>query len=149
MKGSMKSILGVALGAMIALGTIAPSLTAGSSAEGRFKLAFDAQLGEKMALPTGDYTFVIDRSAGSYGTISVYRGNQVVGMALPQTFDRYEKQGEKPVLVCIRHDGKVTVRALRLPNVGTFYFSLPKDLKAIAAQQPQLLETVSVEVTGE
>jgi hypothetical protein len=149
MKGSMKSILGVALGAVLAFGAIAPSLPAGPSAEGRFKLAFDAQLGEKMALPTGDYTFVIDRSAGSNGTISVYRGNQVVGMALPQTFDRFENQGEKPVLVCIRHDGKVTVRALRLPNVGTFYFSLPKDLKVIAAQQPQLLETVSIEVSGE
>jgi hypothetical protein len=149
MMGSMKSILAVALGAVIAFGAIAPSLPAASSSEGRFKLAFDAQLGEKMALPTGDYTFVIDRSAGSHGTVYVYRANQVVGMALPQTFDRYEKQGEKPVLVCIRHGGKVTVRALRLPNVGTFYFSLPKDLKVIAAQQPQLLETVSVELSGE
>jgi hypothetical protein len=41
------------------------------------------------------------------------------------------------------------VRALRLPHVGTFYFPLAKDLSVLAAQQPQLIETVSVEVSGD
>ncbi|MGA9630369.1 MAG: hypothetical protein WA369_09770 [Candidatus Acidiferrales bacterium] len=56
---------------------------------------------------------------------------------------------DAPELVCIRHDGKVSVRALKLPRVGTFYFALPKDLKALVAQQPQLIETVQVEARGE
>jgi hypothetical protein len=149
MKDIRKRVSGMLLSAVIAIGMIAPGLQAWPSAAGKFKLPFDVQLGEKMALPTGDYTFLIDRSAGSNGTILVYRGNQVVGMALPQTVDRDEKQGDKPVLVCIRHDGKVTVRALRLPQVGTFYFPLPKDLKVLVAQQPQLIETVSIQVSGE
>jgi|SRR5271154_593369 hypothetical protein len=149
MKGSTKSILGIALSAIIAFGAIAPGLHAWPTAEGRFKLAFGVQVGDKMALPTGDYTFSVDRSAGSYGTISVYQGDQAVGTVLPQTFDSRQGQGEKPELVCIRHDGKVTVRALQLPTVGTFYFPLPKDLKVLMAQQPQLIQTVSVEISGE
>jgi hypothetical protein len=56
---------------------------------------------------------------------------------------------DSPVLICIRHDGNVSVRALRLPNVGTFYFSLPKDLQTLIARQPELIETVSLEVSGD
>jgi hypothetical protein len=149
MKDIWKRVSGVVLSTVMAFGMIAPGLQASPSEAGSFKLPFDVQLGSKMALPTGDYTFSIDRSASSYGTILVYRGTQAVGMALPQRLERNEKPGEKPALVCIRHDGKVTVRALRLPNVGTFYFSLPNDLKMLAAQQPQLIETVSIQVTGE
>jgi len=52
-------------------------------------------------------------------------------------------------LVCIRQHGNVTVRALRLPHVGTFYFSLPKQLTVLVAQQPELIETVSVEVSAD
>jgi hypothetical protein len=148
MNVSRKSILGVALAAVIVLGAIAPSLRAWPFADGRFKLAFDAQLGETIALPTGDYTFSVDRSGGSYGTISVYRGGEAVATVLPQTVDS-KVQNEKPELVCIRHDGKVTVRALSLPNVGTFYFAVPKDLKMLAAKQPELVEMVPVEVRGE
>jgi len=149
MKDTWKRLAGVVLSAVVAFGVIAPGLQAFPSAEGRFKLAFDVQLGDRMALPAGAYTFSVDRHAGSYGTIAVYRGNQVVGTVLPQVFDRRESQDTKPELVCIRHDGKVTVQALRLPEVGTFYFSLPKELKVLEAQQPELIETLSVKVSGE
>jgi hypothetical protein len=33
-----------------------------------------------------------------------------------------------------------------MPNVGTFYFSLPKDLKKLIAQNPELIETVLVQM---
>jgi hypothetical protein len=41
----------------------------------------------------------------------------------------------------------VTIRALRLPNVGTFYFALPKEVKDLVAQQSRSVESVTVEVT--
>jgi hypothetical protein len=148
MKGSSKSILWIALGAVIAIAAIMPGLQAGPATTGRFKLPFDAQVG-KTALPTGDYTFSVDRSAGSYGVVYVYREGQAMGIAVPQTLDRFEGQGMNAELLCVRHDGKVTVRALRLPNFGTYYFQMPKSMKTLVAQQPQLIETVPVQVSGE
>ena len=148
MKGSSKGILWVALAALIAIGAIAPGLQAGPSGEGRFKLPFDAQVG-KMTLPTGDYTFSVDRNAGSHGLIRVYRGTESVGIMVPQELDTYHGQSQNSALLCIRHDGKVTIRAFRLPGVGTYYFQLPKDLKTLVAQQPQMIETVPVQVSGE
>ena len=145
MKVSKKGILWVALSAVIAIGAIVPGLKAGPSAEGRFKLPFDAQAG-KMTLQTGAYTFSVDRAAGSYGLVRVYRGTESVGIMVPQELDSFHGQSQNAALLCIRHDGKVTVRALRLPNVGTYYFQMPKDLKTLVAQQPELIETVPVQV---
>ncbi len=147
MKGSWKRVSEVVLMAVIAFAMMAPGLQAGATAAGKFKLPFDAQLG-KMALPTGDYTFRIDRASVN-GEVVVYRENRPMGFLYPQVFDGNANQSKVPVLVCIRHDGNVTVRALRLPGVGTFYFSLPKELNALVAQQPQLIETISVEVSGD
>jgi hypothetical protein len=148
MKGSRKGILWAALAAVIAIAAIVPGLQAGPSADGRFKLPFDAQVG-KMTLSTGDYTFSVDRNAGSYGLVRVYRGTESVGIMVPQELDYYHGQGQNSALLCIRHDGKVTIRAMRLPNIGTYYFQLPKDLKTLVAQQPQMIETVPVQVSGE
>ncbi len=148
MNVSSKSILWGALGAVIAIAAIMPGLQAGPATAGRFKMPFDAQLG-RMALPTGDYTFSVDRSAGSYGLISVYRGTESIGILVPQTLDSYHGQGQSPALLCIRHDGKLTVRALRLPSVGTYYFQMPKELQRLVAQQPRLIETVPVRMSGE
>ena len=100
----------------------------------------------KTALPRGDYTFSLDRSAGSYGTIVIYRDNQALAMAVPETLDRYDRQGVHPELLFVRHDGRVILRALRMPNFGTFYFSIPKDLKKFVEQEPQLIETVPVQM---
>ncbi len=148
MKVSRKSILWGALGAVIAIAAIMPGLQAGPAMVGRFKLQFDAQVG-KTALPMGDYMFSVDRTAGSYGLIGVYRGTESVGILVPQELDTYRGQGQSPALLCIRHDGKVTVRALRLPGIGTYYFQMPKDLQKLVAQQPKLIETVPVQVSGE
>jgi hypothetical protein len=101
-----------------------------------------------MALPTGDYTFSV-QDASLNGNIYVYRGGHAVGMLHAQMFKDNENRSKSPVLICIRHDGNVSVRALRLPNVGTFYFSLPKDLKMLIVRQPELIETVFVEVSGD
>jgi hypothetical protein len=148
MKGSRKGILWAALVAVVAIGAIVPGLHAGPFGEGRFKLPFDAQVGQ-MTLSTGDYAFSVDRNAGSFGLIRVYRGTESVGIMVPQELDTYHGQSQNSALLCIRHDGKVTIRALRLPNIGTYYFQLPKDLKTLVAQQPQMIETVSVQVSGE
>lgn len=147
MKGSRKSILGLALGVVIAIAAIMPGLQAGPATTGQFKLTFDAQVG-KMALPTGDYTFSVDRSAGSFGVVYVYREGKAVGIAVPQVLD-HQGQGMNAELLCVRHDGKVTVRGLRLPSLGTYYFQMPKNMKTLVAQQPQLIETVPVQVSGE
>lgn len=147
MKDSRNRGLGLVLIAVIAIGMIAPGLQAGPAFAARFKLPFDAHLG-KIALPTGDYSFSLDHATLN-GVIRFYQGNQAVGLARAQVFDSHQGQGQNPVLICIRHDRNVTVRALRLPNVGTFYFPLPKELQGLMANQPQLIETVSVEVRGE
>lgn len=148
MKGFGRSMLLVAISAAIAIGMSASRSQAGQTSVGTFQLAFDVQVGNK-TLPTGDYSFSFDRSEGSYGVVHLYRGTQSVGMMLPQMLDGDKGQGDKPVLVGIRHDGKVAVRALRLPQVGTLYFPLPKDLKTLVAQQPELIQTVSIQVSGE
>ena len=148
MKASRKGILWVALAAVIAVGGIVPRLQAEPSSVARFTLPFDAQW-SGTSLAKGDYTISLDHTLGSYGAIVVHRGNEVVGMALPQTLDSQEGRSLSPALLCIHHDGKVTVRALRLPNVGTFYFSMPKNLQTLVAQQPQLIETVPVQLSGE
>jgi hypothetical protein len=145
MNGSWKRV-GFVLVAVIAVAMNAPGLHAGPSATIAFKLPFDAQL-DRMALPTGDYTLSIDEMAKN-GIIHVYRGVHPVGVLLPQRFETRENQSKNAKLICIRRDGNVAVRALQLPGFGTFYFQLPKELKTLVTQQPQLIETVTVAVTG-
>jgi hypothetical protein len=145
MKVARESALSIGFTAVIAITMLAPALRAELSNEGRFKLPFDAELG-KTALPRGDYTFSLDRSAGSYGTIVIYRDSQALAIAVPETLDRYDRQGVHPELLFLRHDGRVILRALRMPNLGTFYFPIPKDLKKFVEQEPQLIETVPVQM---
>jgi hypothetical protein len=147
MKVSWARVSGVVLVAVVVFGMVATALHAGPVSSGRFKLPFDAQL-EKMALPTGNYSYTVD-GLSLDGKIVVYHDNRAVGILRAQTFSENGSQSMNPALLCIRHDGKVTIRALRLPRVGTFYFSLPKELSVLMAQQPQLIETVSVEVSGD
>jgi len=147
MKAFWVRVAGVALIAVIAFGTIAPSLQAGLTVSGKFKLPFDARWGQEV-LPAGDYSFTVDGLSAN-GRIFVRRGTQTVEILLPQMFEDNDKQTLNPVLLGIRHDGNVTIRALRLPRLGTFYFWLPKELNVLVAKQPQLIETVSVEVSGD
>jgi hypothetical protein len=147
MKSSWKRIAGLVCAVAISVGLFVPGMSAGPSMERlKFNLPFDAKLGS-MALPKGDYTISV--SNHGTGAVSVTSGLQGVGMVFPQSFASQQDQTEKPTLVCVRHDGNVAVRALKLPNVGTYYFPLPKELKLISAKQPELIETVSVEVAGQ
>jgi hypothetical protein len=146
MKDIWKSTSAVVLSTMIAFALTALDLQA-RVAGGQFKLPFDAKWGE-VALPTGGYTFSIDHIA-SNGVFTIYRGSQALGFVRPEMLDDKENRSQSATLVCIRHDRKLTVRALRLPHRGTFYFPITKELSALVAQQPQLIETVSISVSGE
>jgi hypothetical protein len=144
MKGVGTWLSGIALIAAITFLAIAPGVHARPSSEFQMKLPFDAAWGQ-IALPTGDYWLSIDQFSAN-GRIFLYHGNQAVGIAHPQTFDGTETQGNEPKLICLRHDGKVSVRSLHVPGVGTFYFSLPKDLNKLLTQQPRSVETITVEM---
>lgn len=147
MNSVRKRISGVVLSAVIAFGMIAPSLQAGPvAASGQFKLPFSAQW-EKVGLQSGDYWFSVNHITVD-GVICVYHGTQAVGLVRPAEFDSSNNQSKNPELVLVRHDGKVAVRALSLPRVGTFYFSLPKDLKTLVAQGSQTIEIIHVPVSG-
>ena len=146
MKGLRKKLAALAVIA-IGFGMSLPVSHAGSVARAKFKLPFDSSLG-KVALPTGDYELSVDH-LGMNGAVHIYHGTQTVATLLAQSFSSYDTQGEKPTLVFVRHDGKTALRALRFPQRGTFYFALPKELQNLSAKQPQLIETISVEVSAD
>jgi len=146
MRGSRNWIAGAVLLAVIALGAAAPGLHA-RPAGGRFNLPFDARWG-KSVLPTGEYSFSVEHVSLD-GAIFIAQGPLTIAVVHAQGFNDHENKSEKPELVCLRHDGKVTIRELRLPNVGTYYFALPKDMQSLVAQKSQSVETVTVEVRGE
>jgi len=147
MKISWKSVAGVAVVAALAFGAVAVRLSAKPAAGGSFNLPFDAQWGI-VSLPRADYTFAVDHIT-STGAIVVYREGRPVGIVRSQVLESAENKGETAELFCVRHEGKFSVRALKMPRVGTFYFPLPKGLTVMAAKQPELIETVSVQVSGE
>lgn len=147
MKRPWTKVLGIALGAVIAFAVIAPRLQAGPAVQGKFTLPFNAKWG-KISLPAGDYTLAINHY-NSMTTVVIARSGRNVGVTLPEIFDYTENKSKTAELVCIRHNGMVTVRELRVPQVGTYYFPLPKDLKLMAAQQPEMIETVPLQSLGE
>lgn len=147
MKSSWMKIAVLAFVLALAVGTIVGGMSADPSmAKATFQLPFQAKLGS-VVLPAGNYTISV--SNHGMGAVSVSSGIQGVGTVIPQSFEGHQNSAEKPTLICVRHDGNVAVRALKLPNVGTYYFPLPKELKVLSAQQPQLIETVSVELVGQ
>jgi hypothetical protein len=147
MKLSWKKVLGPALLAVVMFGVAAATLQARPASRGHFVLPYDVEWGT-VSLPAGDYTFAIDHVTSS-GTILLYRGTQAVGMVRSQVLDSDASQNKSSELLCVRHDGKVSVRALELPEVGTFYFALPKGMSTLVAKQPELMEAISVQVSGE
>jgi hypothetical protein len=147
MKGPWSRVLGIALGAVIACAVVAPRLHAGPEVQGKFTLPFNAKWG-KISLPAGDYTLAVNRN-NSMVTVVIAQSGRNVGVTLPEIFDYTENKSKTAELVCVRHNGMVTVRELRLPQIGTYYFPLPKELTMQAAQQPQMIETVAVQSVGE
>ena len=129
-------------------GMLSAGLQAEPSIGGKFKLPFDVKFGT-ITLPSGDYTFSLDHRGMVNSSFIVYRGVHAVGIVQPEQFNSNEMQNAAPVLICLRHGGNVTVRALKLPHVGTYYFPLSKDTKNVVAKnQPELLETVAIEISG-
>jgi hypothetical protein len=147
MLGPWKRVAVVTFVVAVALGTCLQAVHAGPVVTGNFKIPFDATLGTT-ALPTGDYSVSVSEFA-QQGTLTIYQGTKAVAMLRPQLFDSYENKGEKPVLIFVRHDGNTTLRAVRFPKAGTFYLPLPKELKTLVAQQPQLIETIAIQVSGD
>lgn len=147
MKGPWIKALGVALGAVIACAVVAPRLQARAAVQGKFTLTFDAKWG-KVSLPAGNYTLAINHYS-SMATVVISQSGRNVGIALPEIFDYTENKSKTAELVCIRHNGMVTIRELRVPQVGTYYFPLPKNLTLMAAQQPEMIETVPLQPVGE
>jgi hypothetical protein len=144
MKGPWIKVLGAVLVAVTACAVIAPRLQATTAVQGKFTLPFDAKWG-KVSLHAGDYKVAINNYS-SMATVVISQSGRNVGITLPEVFDYTENKSKTAELVCIRHNGIVTVRELRLPQVGTYYFPLPKELKVMAAQQPQMIETVSLQL---
>jgi hypothetical protein len=147
MTRSWKKTLGMVAMAVAVFALIAVNVQARPATHGHFELPYEVQWGS-VALPAGDYTFSIDHLTAS-GQILLYRGNQAAGIVRWQDMENDQKLGSAGELLCVRHDGRVTVRALELPDVGTLYFALPKGMKTLVAQQPELIEAVSVQVGGE
>lgn len=142
MLGPWKKVAAVAFVVAVAFGMCLPELHAGPVGTAIFKTPFDATLG-KTAMPTGEYSVSVSHFA-QQGILSIYQGTKLVAMVHPQVFDSYANKGEKPVMIFVRHDGIVALRAVRYPGAGTFYLPLSKEMKNLIAQQPQLIETVQV-----
>lgn len=147
MKSSWKRIVSLALVLAVALGMGLPKTQASSSAAGRFKLPFAANLGG-MSLAAGDYTYSVEQMSNA-GKITIYHDQQAVGMLHAQSFSIFEDKSQYPVLVFVRHDGNAVLHAFRFPGAGTFYFGLPKEMSTLIAQQPQLIETIQVQASGD
>jgi hypothetical protein len=146
MKSSWKKLATLVFVFALALGMSLPKSQAAASAAGRFKLPFAANLGD-ISLSAGDYTYSVEQMSNS-GLITIYHDRQALGMLRAQSFSSFDDKSQYPVLVFVRHDGNAILHAFRLPGNGTFYFALPKEMKTLIAQQPQLVETIQVQASG-
>jgi hypothetical protein len=148
MKSSWKkvAVFAFALAIVVGLG-LSRSQASSSVAEGKFKLPFQANLGG-MSLAAGVYTYSVEQMSNS-GKITIYQNNRAVGMLHAQSFTNFEDKSQYPVLVFVRHENNVMLRAFKFPRTGTFYFSLPKEMNTLIAQEPQLIETIQVQASGD
>jgi hypothetical protein len=148
MKSSWMKIATLVFVVAVVLGMSLPKSQASMSlANGKFTLPFAGKLGG-MSLPAGDYTYTVEGGKTEFGIITIYQNQKIMGMMLAQSFESHEDKSQYPVLVFVRHDGNSVLRAFRLPGTGTFYFTLPKEMKTLIAQQPQLIETIQVQASG-
>ena len=142
-KSMFQMISRVALVAFLGLAIVGPGAGAQTEAAGKFSLAFDARWGG-MALGAGDYTFSVE----GFRLLRVRQGQKELGVVLLQSYDGVKGRNEDASLICIRHDGTCDVRALTAPELGTFYFAVPKDAKILLAQQPELLQREPIQMAG-
>ncbi|HEY4740173.1 MAG TPA: hypothetical protein VIH76_06215 [Candidatus Acidoferrales bacterium] len=142
-KGLVQTISRMALMAFLGLAIVGPGAGAQTEAAGKFSLAFDARWGG-MALGPGEYTFSVEE----FRILRVQQGQKELGVVLLQSYDGVKGRNEDASLICIRHDGACAVRVLTTPDVGTFYFAVPKDERILVAKQPELLQRVAIQMAG-
>lgn len=111
-----------------------------------FTLSFDAQWG-LVKLSAGTYSFTLDDAIHAHQVI-LSQGTRYVGIVPYAEFSDEKKANLQPSLLCVRHDSTFSVRALRLPQLGTFYYSVPKDKNKTVAQSPELIQDVPVILGG-
>jgi hypothetical protein len=133
----------LALVAFLGLAIVGPGAGAQTESAGRFSLPFEARWGG-ISLGAGDYTFSVE----NFSIVRVRQGQKELGVVLLQSYDRAHGRNENASLICIRHDGTCAVWALTTPELGTFYFAVPKDARVMVAQQPELLQSVSIQIAG-
>ena len=142
-KSMFQMISRLALVAFLGLAIVGPGAGAQTESAGKFSLPFAARWGG-ISLGAGDYTFRVE----DLSVVRVWQGQRELGMVLLQSYDRVNGRNENASLICIRHDGTCAVRALTTPELGTFYFAVPKDARVLVAQQPELLQSVAIQVAG-
>ncbi len=138
-----KFLFGIAL--LVAI-FVAPARSQNYVKGGTFTLPFEARWGQVM-LPAGTYSFLL---AGGYNSqIIIQQGTRYRGIVPVFDFSgRDAKKLEHGSLLCVRHNATYSVRALNLPEKGTFYFPVSKDKNQTVAQAPELIQSVPVVVAG-
>ena len=112
-------------------------------ATGTFSLPFSAQWGG-LNLGPGTYSFAVNHGGNSY-VVHVQQGTRAVGMVMTSVFSSKDMpELEDSALLCVRHSGSCSVGALKMSQVGVFYFNVPQASKTLAAQQPDLIERLPV-----
>ena len=123
-----------------------PAHTQWYSASGTFNLPFDAQWGQ-VKLSAGTYSFVVDDALHN-NRIILRQGTHYMGFISRSEFSDDNKANLQPALLCVRHDSSFTVRALRLPEIGTYYYFMSKQKNQTVAQKPELIQDVPVLLGG-
>jgi hypothetical protein len=139
-------LLGLAMG-WIAIGAAAQGLTPVWGCSGNFTLPFEAYWGA-VSLPAGNYTFVIDHPGGN-GRLFLRQGVNNVGIVLAQQFSSAGvTKIDHAALVYVQRSGRCDIRALKLPNVGTFYYSVPASSSTHTAENPEINREIAVIASG-
>ena len=138
--------LALAMG-WIATGTAAQGVTPVWGCGGNFTLPFEAHWGT-VTLAAGNYTFIIDRPGGN-GRLFLRQGVNNVGIVLAQQFSGTgATKIDHAALVYVQRSGSFDIRALRLPNVGTFYYSVPASSSKQSAENPEINREIAVIASG-
>lgn len=143
-KGVLKLLFAAALAFAVLAVPARPQSHAGSRLT--FTLPFDAQWG-LVKLSAGTYSFSLDDAYHAHQVL-ISQGTHYVGIVPYSEFSDEKKADLQASLLCVRHDSAFSVRALRLPEVGTFYYAVPKQKNKTVAQTPELIQDVPVILGG-
>lgn len=142
-----KPVLKLLFGAVLMLVVLAvPARPQAYLSSGTFSLPFDAQWGS-VKLPAGTYSFDVEDAIHSHQVL-VRQGIRYVGIVPQSEFSDDNKTNLQASLLCVRHGSSFSVRALRLPEIGTYYYATPKQKNQTVAQKPELIQDVPVILGG-